>query len=78
MDAPPPGSFNYSDTRDYSVSESLDLLKQLIEIVRSGETQEMDLTSIIDRLEAEHNGVVSAAPAAAPPPLLLLTPPDSR
>ncbi len=30
LDAPPPGSFNYSDSRDYSVSEALDLLNSVL------------------------------------------------
>ena len=30
LDAPPPGTFNYSDTRDYSVAESLDLLNSVL------------------------------------------------
>lgn len=30
IDAPPPGSFNYSDTRDYSVTEALDLLNSVL------------------------------------------------
>ena len=30
MDAPPPGTFNYSDSRDYSVSEALDLLNSVL------------------------------------------------
>ena len=30
LDAPPPGTFNYSDSRDYSVSESLDLLNSVL------------------------------------------------
>ncbi len=30
LDAPPPGTFNYSDNRDYSVAESLDLLNGVL------------------------------------------------
>ncbi len=30
IDAPPPGTFNYSDNRDYSVSEALDLLNGVL------------------------------------------------
>ncbi len=30
MDAPPPGSFNYSDSREYPVSEALDLLNSVL------------------------------------------------
>jgi len=30
LDAPPPGTFNYSDTRDYSVSEAMDLLNSVL------------------------------------------------
>lgn len=42
--------------------ESLDLLKQLIEIVRSGESRTMDLTDIIARLEAELEGASNMTP----------------
>ena len=30
LDAPPPGTFNYSDNRDYSASEALDLLNSVL------------------------------------------------
>jgi type II secretory pathway component GspD/PulD (secretin) len=30
LDAPPPGTFNYSDSRDYSVSEAIDLLNSVL------------------------------------------------
>jgi hypothetical protein len=30
LDAPPPGTFNYSDNRDYSTSEALDLLNSVL------------------------------------------------
>ena len=30
IDAPPPGTFNYSDNRDYTVSEALDLLNGVL------------------------------------------------
>jgi len=48
--------------------ESLDLLKRLIEIVRSGEKQTLDLTDIIKRLEAEQEGITSGTPAIAVDP----------
>lgn len=31
LDAPPPGTFNYSDTRDYTPSEAIDLLNEVLQ-----------------------------------------------
>lgn len=47
--------------------ESLDLLKQLVEIVRAGESRTLDLTVIVSRLENQEKGAtadVTAGPSA--------------
>ncbi len=48
--------------------EALDILKLLIDDVRSGTKREHDLTSIIDRLVAAYNGEGAVAPADAEKP----------
>lgn len=59
------GELKVTQTMMDVLLESLDLLKQLIEIVRAGERREMDLGDIVNRLETQEKGLAGDAPASA-------------